>query len=52
MATQSTNQELFERIRLLVVQHGTHEDVDALHELRERFNRLAAAASSPNHGVR
>jgi hypothetical protein len=36
---QKANQELFERLRLLVIQHGTQEDVDALHELRERFNR-------------
>jgi hypothetical protein len=35
-----TNQELFERLRLLVVLHGEKDDVEALHELRERFNRL------------
>jgi hypothetical protein len=39
---QLANQELFERLRLLVIQHGTKDDVDALHNLRERFNRIAA----------
>lgn len=39
-------QEQFERLRLLVIQHGSKEDVDALHDLRERFNELA----SKTHG--
>ncbi len=42
---QSTNQELFERLRLLVILHGTQEDVDALHEFKDRFNRVLDGSS-------
>lgn len=42
------NQELFERLRLLVIKHGTKDDVDALHDLRERFNNLAQLIADPD----
>ncbi|MCS3691992.1 formylmethanofuran dehydrogenase subunit E [Bradyrhizobium elkanii] len=38
-------QESFERLRLLAIRHGTKEDVDALHDLRERLNQLLYEAS-------
>ena len=41
-ATSASNQDLFEQIRLLIIQHGTYEDVDTFHELKDRFNRLVA----------
>lgn len=33
-----TDQELFEMLRALVILYGKKRDVDALHELKERFN--------------
>lgn len=42
------NQEQFERLRLLVIQHGTKEDVDALHDFRLSFNRLAGLVADPD----
>jgi hypothetical protein len=38
--SQESNQELFEQLRLLVIQYGTQDDVSALHALRKRFNGL------------
>jgi hypothetical protein len=42
------NQEKFERLRLLVIQHGTKEDVDALHDFRVSFNRIAGLVADPD----
>lgn len=38
------NQADFERLRMLVIQHGEKADVDALHDLCEAYNRHLAAA--------
>jgi hypothetical protein len=37
---QMSDQQLFECLQLLVILHGNHDDVEILHEFKNRFNEL------------
>lgn len=40
LASEMTNQELFEVMRMLVVLHGDKQDVEVLHEFKSRYNSM------------
>lgn len=44
LASEMTNQELFEVLRMLVVLHGDKQDVDVLHEFKDRYNSMFSEA--------